>query len=193
MNSFRAVILAIFLAPSAATAGPIAWWYTSTSTGWYTDPNAKEYNSNNFPVDGTGYGIDPAAGTFLTELGGIQNIPLANRVYSPSQVSPIPLRGPTLWTRVEMMHISSGEAYSFRVPIEFYDNEPAPWGEMDMHIARVGKVSPFQVVLGRNKFHVSQGPELTLNMRVTDAPEPTTLLMGVAGLAGIGLMRRRFG
>jgi hypothetical protein len=193
MTGFRVAIFAILLAPSAANAGPVAWSYTSTSTGYYTDPNSEWYNINAFPVSGAGYGIDPASGTFVTELGGTQNIFLTSGVQSPWLTSPVPLKGPTLWARVELMEIASGEAYSFRIPIEFYNSNPAPWGEWDTQEPRLGIFPPGEIVLGRHKFQVTKGPELTLNIGVSAVPEPATLLLGVVGLAGVGFVRRRTG
>ena len=40
---------------------------------------------------------------------------------APWLVSPIPLQGPTLWPQVTLWDTASGEAYTFRVPVEFYE------------------------------------------------------------------------
>ena len=172
MTRFRWAIVAALLAPSAATAGPIAWSYTS------------------YGASQDGYGFDYASLAFDTEEGETQEIYLVNGAWAPWFVSPIPLEGPTLWTRVELWDTASGEAFSFRIPVEFYDNEPAPEGEWDTHVPRIGNVPPFDILLGRHVYHVTRGPELTLTIGVSEAPEPTTLLMGAAGLAGLGLVRR---
>ncbi len=175
MTRLRLTILAALLAPSAAAAGPINWSYTS------------------YAASEGGYGFDYASLAFTTLEGEVQQIYPANGAHAPWWVSPIPVEGPTLWTRVELMDGATGEAYSFRIPVEFYDNEPAPEGELDTHIPRIGTITPFDVRLGNHKYHVEQGPWLTLNVSVTTTPEPTTLVMGVVGLAGLGFVRRRAG
>jgi MYXO-CTERM domain-containing protein len=176
MTRFRLAILAALLAPSAATAGPIAWSYSSSG--------ASE----------GGYGFDPASLAFDTEEGEIQQIYLVNGGgWAPWMVSPIPVEGPTLWTAVTLWDTASGEAYTFRVPVEFYDNEPAPEGEWDTHVPQIGTITPFDLRLGKNKYHVAPGPWLTLNVSVSETPEPATFLMGAVGLAGLGLVRRRIG
>lgn len=175
MTRFRAALLAVLLAHSSAAAGPIAWSYTSSG--------ASE----------GGYGFDYASLAFNTEEGEVQQIYLANGAHAPWMVSPIPVEGPTLWTRVTLWDTASGEAYSFRVPVQFYDNEPAPEGEVDTHVPRIGTITPFDLRLGKNKYHVAQGPWLTLNVSVSETPEPATFVMGAVGLAGLGLVRRRAG
>lgn len=173
MTRFRLALLAALLAPAAAAAGPIAWSYTSTGAG--QGP----------------YGFDPASAAFATEEGVTQDVYLVDGARAPMLVSPIPLQGPTLWTRVEIIDTASGEAYSFRIPVEFYDHEPAPEGEWDTHVPRIGNIPPFDVVLGGHKYHVTRGPDLALTVGVSETPEPTTLLMGAVGLAGLGLVRHR--
>ena len=173
MTRFRLAILAALLAPSAAAAGPISWSYTSAGAS-----------------DG-GYGFDYASLAFETEEGEVQQIYPANGAHAPWLVSPIPVEGPTLWTNVTLWDTASAEAYTFRIPVEFYDNEPAPEGEWDTHVPRIGTITPFDLRLGSHNYHVEQGPWLTLNVSVTTTPEPTSLLMGAVGLAGVGLARRR--
>ncbi|MBN9519417.1 PEP-CTERM sorting domain-containing protein [bacterium] len=175
MTRFRLAVLAALLAQPAASAGPIAWSYSSAGASL------------------GGYGFDPVALAFETEDGGTQEIHLIDGVRSPLLVSPIPVNGPTLWTRVELWDTASGEAYSFRIPVEFYDNEPAPEGEWDTHVPRIGTITPFDVLLGGHKYHVTRGSELTLTVGVSETPEPATLLMGAVGLAGLGFVRRRLG
>jgi len=173
VTAFRLAVLAALLAPSTAAAGPVAWSYTSYG--------ASEGD----------YWLDPASLVFETEEGGTQEIYLVHGARAPWMVSPIPLQGPTLWTRVELWDIAAGEAFTFRIPVEFYDHEPGPENVWDMHAPRVGNVPPFDILLGRHVYHVTRGSELTLTVGVSDAPEPTTLLMGAVGLAGLGLVRRR--
>ena len=173
MTRFRLAILAALLAPSAAAAGPISWSYTSHGAG-----------------EG-GYSFDYASLTFETDPGEIQQIYPANGARAPWFISPIPVDRPTLWTNVELWDTASGEAYTFRIPVEFHDNEPVPEGEWDTHVPRIGTITPFDLRLGSHKYHVAPGPWLTLNVSVSETPEPATLLMGVVGLAGLGLVRRR--
>ncbi|QDU22718.1 PEP-CTERM sorting domain-containing protein [Urbifossiella limnaea] len=173
MTRFRLAVLAALLAPTAAAAGPISWSYTSSG--------ASE----------AGYGFDPAALAFTTDEGEVQQIYPANGAYAPWFVSPIPVEGPTLWTHVTLWDTAAAEAYTFRIPVVFSDNEPAPEGEWDTHVPRIGSITPFDVKLGTHKYHVEPGPWLTLNVSVTTTPEPATLLMGAVGLAGVAIPRRR--
>jgi len=173
MTRFRLAILATLLAPSAAAAGPISWSYTS------------------YGASEGGYGFDPASLAFETDPGEIQQIYPVNGAHAPWFVSPIPVEGPTLWTQVQLRDTASGDSYTFRIPVEFYDNEPAPEGEWDTHVPQIGTIAPFDLLLGRHKYHVAPGPWLTLNVSVSETPEPTTLVMGAVGLAGLGLVRRR--
>jgi MYXO-CTERM domain-containing protein len=180
MTRFRWALLAALLAPAPATAGPVAWSYTSTGAGQGGDG-----------YDPGPYGFDPTSGAFETEAGEAREIDLVTGVRAPWLISPIPLTGPTLWTRVELVDGATGEAFSFRIPVGFYDNEPAPPNVWDMHVPRIGDVPPFDILLGRHVFHVTRGSDLTLTVGVTNAPEPATLVMGAVGLAGLGLVRRR--
>jgi hypothetical protein len=173
MPRFRLAIVAALLVHSTAAAGPIAWSYSSTgASDW-------------------GYGFDPTSQAFVTADGGTQNIYLVDAWHAQWMVSPIPPQGPTLWTWVTLWDTASGEAYSFQIPVEFYDNEPSPPNVWDMHVPRIGNITPFDLLLGGHKYHVTQGPELALTVGVNETPEPGTLALAGLGLGASGLLRLR--
>lgn len=181
MRSLRfgiAPFAASLLLSGVASAGPINWGYSSTGNRegsyWFSGSSAP-------------LGSAP---------GEVRNIPVYSLIGSysaPSLISPIPLSGPTLMSRVTVLDSDSGQSGSFDVPITFFDNEPAPEGEQDMHIPGLGGIAAQRLTLGRNQYSVSGDPEnLYVTVDSIATPEPSTILLAGAGLtAAAGLRRRR--
>lgn len=173
MQRWSAVVAVVIGMTGSAAAGPIQWSFTSTGA-----------------TQGE-YWFEPGGMAFETPAGETQDIYAVTGVHVPVLVSPIPLYGPTLSTTVTLWDTASGEAYSFNVPIEFYDNEPAPVGEPDQHVPRIGAFGTGAVVLGGHKYTVTNGgSQLALSVRVEDTPEPSTLALAAGGIALVGWRRR---
>jgi len=126
-----------------------------------------------------------------TPAGVVQTIEVIGGFSSPPMVSPIPLEGPTLISRWTITDLESGESGWLDIPVLFFDNEPAPEGELDQHIPRLGVFSSRRFDLGRNRYSVSGNSESVL-VSVGPAiatPEPATLLLAGCGLALVSWRR----
>lgn len=170
-----AVVFAVWNTP--AHAGVIHW---GLSSGGAAD--------NGYSVDGKGFT------EFQTASGQSERIDVIAGFHSPGLVSPIPVEGPTLNTLVTITDIASGVSGSINVPVIFYDNETAPDGEIDFHIARLGIFDPQGLDMGDNHYSVTSDGErvtVTVSPIALGTPEPTTLALASIGIATMGW--RRFG
>ena len=168
---------ASLLLSGVAAAGPITWGYSSTGNRegsyWFSGLSAPSLES---------------------APGEVRNIPVSSLIGSyaaPALISPIPLNGPTLKSRVTILDRESGQSGSFDVPITFFDNEPAPEGEVDIHIPGLGGVAAQRLTLGKNQYSVSGDPEnLYVTVDSIATPEPSTMLLAGAGLTAALWLRR---
>jgi hypothetical protein len=167
-------LAALLIIASTATAGPISWSYSIAGS-----------RAGNYQVNGTPLTL------MDTPVGIGQTIDVIGGFTAPQLLSPIPLEGPTLISRLTITDLESGQSGSLDIPVLFFDNEPAPEGEPDQHIPRLGLFSSLRFDLGRNRYSVSGNSESVL-VTVGPAiatPEPTTLLLAGFGLALVGWRR----
>jgi hypothetical protein len=188
MNRMIAALFILPLLTSMTLAGPVGWSYTSSRV---------QNESGNYWVGGTTRVFNelPENGTVSIRL-----LDLIGSYHVPELISPIPLEGPMLTTRVTLTDTESGQVGGFDLPIVFIDVETAPEGEKDQHVPGIGAFSSQRFMLGRYEYAVSAtGASLDVTIdfdriRTTGVPvatpEPTTLLMAAGGL--LVIVGRRF-
>ena len=159
---------------STASAGPITWGYSSAG-----------YQQGNYSFTGSSLPL------WESYAGHIQPIDVIGSFSSPYMLSPFPVEGPSFISRVTLTDQESGESGWIDVPVRFFDNETAPEGEWDRHIAGLGAFSPRRLDLGRNRYTVSGDSERAyVEVRPAVAvPEPATLILAGVGLAAVGWRR----
>jgi hypothetical protein len=175
MRTVRAtlVLCACVCFPAIASAEPIAWSYSSTGA------TAGQYH------------IDAASIPWTTAPGQTQNIYLIGGYQYPLLASPWPPQGPTLWTAVTILDATSGRSGTFNVPIQFTDPAPSQvsgWYQYTPHVGPIGRID---LVLGKNEYTVTNGPDRALTVRVVTTPEPTTFGLALVALVPIGLWSLR--
>jgi hypothetical protein len=180
-RSILGATLALFLVPALATAGPIQWSFSSTGAQTVTPDGVYSFTGWTNPLVSS----EPGTAYLSYELLGQYSV--------PALVSPIPLDGPTLTTRVTITDLASGQSGWLDVPVSFYDNEPAPEGEIDMHIPGLYRFAGGTLDLGGNRYTLGGGPQLSVTAEPAPVatPEPTTLALAGLGLAACGLRFRR--
>lgn len=178
MNSIRwSLLVALAVLTGPAQAGPIQWSYNATgaSDGWW-------------------HGIEPVQEhPMISYLGQTEELFLIGGWRYLSFVNPLRPQGPTMWSAFTVSDVASGQSLSFGLPLEFYDVDPGLDDGYYVYEPRVASFAPVHLVLGNHRYTVGNSAynDRGLSVRISETPEPTTLVLCGVGLLGLGFTRLR--